>query len=667
MSLSPHLLFPPTFAHMKIPHLVLLASLTLSSLGKAAEAEQPLVNFSAQGAELRFVPSSGQVTTAATQNPAGVEVKVAPGNEGYPGVRIQPEDGKNWDLSNNGHVEATITNTGDKAISLSLRVDNKANGAESNTEGVSLKPGATGTATVIFGYSYGKKPGYALRPSEVGGVLIFTTKSKDPLSFRIESLKAAGPSGEKPPFDPNSVRIQPQDGNLLGHGVPVEADKQIVAKDGAQASLAGEVLTVSFPTGKGGQSVAFKPPMGRWDLRQAVEVRVVVKNTGATPITPKIQVQSNGGPTDVATAKQPIAAGAEGEIVASFIPTTPWLGIKDSLKTSWNGQPGTGTKFTSDTVSSINILPDAAAGAQSMEVKAITAGVGQPQPLPEWVGKRPPVDGDWVQTLNEEFDGGALDASLWNVTGENYYDKRSHYSKDNVIVGDGVATLRYEKKTGFHNDDPARKQTEFATGFLDTYGKWVQRYGYFEARMKLTKGPGMWPAFWLMPDRGAALGPQWKRSDTKNGAMEFDIMEFLGRWGQYRYNIAMHWDGYGKEHQQTGCTTIYFQPDKDGYITAGLLWLPGLAVYYANGREVLRWESPRISSVQADIMFTNVTGGWDNDGIDEKKMPDDFKIDYVRVWQRKDLASDVDGKQTAPAPTPTPVPTPTPTPQPAAQ
>ena len=39
------------------------------------------------------------------------------------------------------------------------------------------------------------------------------------------------------------------------------------------------------------------------------------------------------------------------------------------------------------------------------------------------------------------------------------------------------------------------------------------------------------------------------------------------------------------------------QPDKDGFITSGLLWTPGSAIYYCNGREVLRWENPRISSV----------------------------------------------------------------------
>lgn len=131
--------------------------------------------------------------------------------------------------------------------------------------------------------------------------------------------------------------------------------------------------------------------------------------------------------------------------------------------------------------------------------------------------------------------------------------------------------------------------------------------------------------------------------------MEFDIMEFLSGWGPYRYNIAWHWDGYGKEHQQTGTEQLYFLPDKDGFITAGLLWLPGFSAYYANGEEVARWETPRMSTVASEIMFTHVSGGWANTPLEEAALPDDFVIDYVRAWQRKDLASEVDGKQTQPA------------------
>jgi beta-glucanase (GH16 family) len=120
--------------------------------------------------------------------------------------------------------------------------------------------------------------------------------------------------------------------------------------------------------------------------------------------------------------------------------------------------------------------------------------------------------------------------------------------------------------------------------------------------------------------------------------MEFDIMEYLTRWGPYRYNIAMHWDGYGKKHKAIGSDKVYFQPDKDGFVTSGLLWTPGELVLYCNGKEIGRWKNERISTVPADLMFTLPMGGWDNSPLDDSKLPDDFVIDYVRCWQRADLA-----------------------------
>ena len=167
--------------------------------------------------------------------------------------------------------------------------------------------------------------------------------------------------------------------------------------------------------------------------------------------------------------------------------------------------------------------------------------------------------------------------------------------------------------------------------------------------MKLPVVDGLWPAFWMMPDRGAE--EQWKRQDTANGGMEFDIMEHLTRWGPFNYHVALHWDGYGKEHKSTGAA-VYIQPDTEGYFTSGCLWLPGRLVYYANGREIARWESDRVCRAPMCMMFTMPVGGWDNNQLRDDQLPVDWSIDYVRAWQRKDLAGDGDGYWADPMPWP---------------
>ena len=63
-----------------------------------------------------------------------------------------------------------------------------------------------------------------------------------------------------------------------------------------------------------------------------------------------------------------------------------------------------------------------------------------------------------------------------------------------------------------------------------------------------------------------------------------------------------------------------------------------LLAYYVNGREVARWEHPRVGDIASEIMFTMPVGGWDNEKLPvDSELPADFLIDYVRVWQRADL------------------------------
>ncbi len=576
--------------------------------------------------DAKVAPSDDQVTFEKFADNQSLTINFAPGEAGYPGVKLTTENGA-WDLSEYGHIEATVTNKGTKNMLVALRADNEGDWKKEpyNTAQTYIKPGQTGTIKLIFGYSY-NKPAYKLDSSKVIAILIFTGKVKDQTRIVVESLTAGGQPGETMPVDPKSLRIKPENGKLLGEGVKFNAEKQLTAKD-ASVSAAEGALEITFPAEKEG-SVSIKPAEGRWDLRQALQVSVKVKNSGEMPVSPRFRIDSNAGKSSWVEPADPIAAGAVREISIPF-----------KAATIWNGEKGSGDQLTNDAVAAVVIQRDKAAGEGKLVVESIVAGVPLAPPRPEWLGKRPPVEGDWTQTFSDDFDGPGIDASKWNIYGENYWDKQSHFSKDNVIVADGMARLRFERKHGFQNDDPNHKrQTDYATGFLQTYGKFTQKYGYFESRMKLPTAPGLWPAFWMMPDRGVAGDPQWKRQDTKFGGMEFDIMEYLTRWGPYRYNIAIHWDGYQKDHKSTGSDKIYFQPDADGYLTAGLLWTPGELVWYCNGNEVARWKNDRVSTVAAEMMFTLPMGGWDNSPLDDAKLPDDFVIDYVRAWQRNDLA-----------------------------
>jgi beta-glucanase (GH16 family) len=620
--------------------------------GQAGVAPKVLFEAGAGGAQgqVQTKPDPAeQVSSSVTAK--GLEVHIKGGAAGYPGIGLKPAEGKAWDLSLYGHVEAKVTNTGTRKIDLAVRVDNDADwkqGEPFNCESKSIDPGQTETIRVFFGYSYGFHPSYKLNPAAVVQVLFFTGKTSDELSFRIERVQGAGWVGEKP-GDPARLANKPAKGILLDTNTKLQPG-QVTAGGAAKASAGadGKSIRIEFAGGQDGV-VTFRPAQGLWNLNEHVQVKVKLKNTGQTPVKPAVRVESEAGPTDLVTTSAPLAPGAAGEIVVPFAAKVPWKGevlpaqLDGKVGGTWHAQSGTGTEYRSNRVTGITFLLDKSEAAKSLVVTSIVADRGELK-LPEWLGKRPPVPGEWVQTLNEEFNGNSIDLRRWNVQSPNWWDKRMHFSKDQVIVKDGVLRLRMEKKPGYHNDDPkSGPSTPYATGQIETYGKWTQRYGYFEVREKQPAAPGMWPGFWMMPDRGVKAGEQWKRADTGNHGMEFDITESQSSWGVHRFNVACHWDGYGKEHKSIGTSSLYVQADKDGYIVVGLLWTPGSYVVYGNGKEIFRWESPRISNQQANLIVQNQLGGWDNEDPDDAQLPADFVVDYIRVWQRKDLATPEDG------------------------
>ena len=144
-----------------------------------------------------------------------------------------------------------------------------------------------------------------------------------------------------------------------------------------------------------------------------------------------------------------------------------------------------------------------------------------------------------VPIFSDEFSAHELDRSKWNViiTGETVNDEQQAYvdSPETIaIVQDapdaeaGALAIRTRFTPQFTT--PEGRKFDFISGRLDTRSKFDFTYGTASARVKLTAGVGLWPAFW-------ALGNgEWP--DTG----EMDIMENVGErdWT----NVALHGPGY---------------------------------------------------------------------------------------------------------------------------
>jgi beta-glucanase (GH16 family) len=132
----------------------------------------------------------------------------------------------------------------------------------------------------------------------------------------------------------------------------------------------------------------------------------------------------------------------------------------------------------------------------------------------------------------DDFSGPELDRSKWNVvvTGRTVNNEQQAYvdSPRTIYLADGNLVIHPRFAEGYTT--PEGRAFDFISGRLESRGKVEFTYGTVEARIKLTAGAGLWPAFWTL---GAGRWPD---------AGEMDIMENVGDplWT----NAALHGPGY---------------------------------------------------------------------------------------------------------------------------
>ena len=163
-------------------------------------------------------------------------------------------------------------------------------------------------------------------------------------------------------------------------------------------------------------------------------------------------------------------------------------------------------------------------------------------------------------------------------------------------------------------------------------------YGYFEASIKLPKGKGTWPAFWMMP-----VGNDWNTNPWPMCG-EIDIMEEVGCVPN-EVSSSIHTQDYNhtKNTQKTHAMTI---ADAEGaFHTYALLWTADEITTYVDGKVQLNVKKSVLGSGHNQWPFHyafypifNLAwgGSWGGmNGVDEGALPVTMEVDYIRVFQKK--------------------------------
>ena len=110
---------------------------------------------------------------------------------------------------------------------------------------------------------------------------------------------------------------------------------------------------------------------------------------------------------------------------------------------------------------------------------------------------------------------------------------------------------------------------------------------------------------------------------------EIDIVEIP--WRDGRITMNLHWDRHGQDHKTAGANRAKMPELTEGFHDYALLWTAEEYVFYVDGKEVWRTKAGKVSQVPEYLLLTEEIGDWGGD-IKKAKLPDEFLVDYVRVY-----------------------------------
>ena len=239
---------------------------------------------------------------------------------------------------------------------------------------------------------------------------------------------------------------------------------------------------------------------------------------------------------------------------------------------------------------------------------------------------------------HDEFDAGSeLNADNWTheVQGSGWVNNELQNYVKHITPGGALVT---QVKNGSLCITALKENSKVYSGRVYAHVNEGWLYGYFEARIKLPKGRGTWPAFWMMP-----VGNDWS-SNPWPMCGEIDIMEEVGCVPN-EVSSSIHTQDYNhtKNTQKTHAMTI--NAAEGEFHTYALLWTADEIITYVDNVEQLHVKKSIIGSGHNQWPFhyafypiLNLAwgGSWGGmNGVDDSALPCTMEVDYIRVFQKK--------------------------------
>ena len=240
----------------------------------------------------------------------------------------------------------------------------------------------------------------------------------------------------------------------------------------------------------------------------------------------------------------------------------------------------------------------------------------------------------WQLVWSDEFDNPGLpDAKKWTYEKGFLRNKElQYYTKarlENARVEDGNLIIEgrkeeYRRLLG--------KNAHYTSASLTTADSFKTAYGRIEMRAQLPYGRGVWPAFWMLGGKPY----RWPKCG------EIDIMEAVGHKPGTVF-ATVHWFGHEKGRHTSSGGRLEGQSPSDGFHIYAVEWFADRMDFYYDEINYFTFPVAKAGTDKRNpfhkphylLINLAIGGTWGGEeGVDDRIFPQQYKIDYVRVYKK---------------------------------
>ncbi len=264
-----------------------------------------------------------------------------------------------------------------------------------------------------------------------------------------------------------------------------------------------------------------------------------------------------------------------------------------------------------------------------------TLNITQKGKTPEPVDPTISVPEGYKLVWHDEFDGNELNTSDWTheVQRPGWVNNELQHYVNGSFNGTRVTSVN----NGVLDITAFKSGSEVYSGRIYAKVNEGWTYGIFEARIRLPKGKGTWPAFWMMPVNNDFSANPWPRCG------EIDIMEEVGCNPNYT-SSSIHCESYNHVNNTQKTAERLTNGAQDDFHIYRLEWTKDHIITSVDGNTLLTFNNDGKGNVSTwpfnkpFYVILNLAwgGNWGGmNGVDESCLPTTMSVDYVRVFQPK--------------------------------